>query len=70
LIDTTLAGGTKSGYSFSEAAATGTYQVVASPLTANQTGTRYFCSFADAVVRFSTASLTTTTCTESVNPLQ
>jgi prepilin-type N-terminal cleavage/methylation domain-containing protein len=70
LIDTTLAGGTKSGYSFSEAATAGTYEVVASPVTANQTGTRYFCSFADAVVRFSTASLTTSTCTAAVNPLQ
>lgn len=74
LIDTQLASGTKSGYSFSAAASGGppasAYQVVATPLTANQTGVRYFCSFADAVVRYSTASLTTTTCTYSVNPLE
>lgn len=74
LIDTTLAAGTKSGYSFQAAPSgsnpAGSYQVVAAPLTANQTGVRYFCSFADAVVRFSTASITTSTCTESISPLQ
>lgn len=74
LIDTQLGSGTKSGYSFTAVGSggppAGTYTVVATPLTANQTGVRYFCSFADAVVRFSTASLTTTTCTSSVSPLQ
>jgi prepilin-type N-terminal cleavage/methylation domain-containing protein len=74
LIDTTLAAGTKSGYSFQAAASgsspAGSYAAVAAPLTANQTGVRYFCSFADAVVRYSTASLSTSTCTESVSPLQ
>jgi type IV pilus assembly protein PilA len=73
LIDTQLAGGTKSGYSFSSVGSggppAGSYQVVATPLTPNQTGTRYFCSFADAVIRYSTASLTTSTCTYSVSPL-
>jgi type IV pilus assembly protein PilA len=74
LIDTTLGAGTKSGYSFQAAVSgsspAGSYQVVASPLTPNQTGVRYFCSFADAVVRASTTALTTTTCTTSVTPLQ
>jgi hypothetical protein len=28
-----------------------TYQVIATPLAPNRTGVRYFCSFADAVVR-------------------
>jgi type IV pilus assembly protein PilA len=74
LIDTQLAGGTKSGYSFSAVGSggppAGSYQVVATPIAPNQTGVRYFCSFADAVVRYSTASLTTSTCTYSVNPLQ
>ena len=55
LIDTQLAGGTKSGYSFSLGGASGTpnwtYQIIASPITPNQGGVRYFCSFADAVVR-------------------
>jgi prepilin-type N-terminal cleavage/methylation domain-containing protein len=74
LIDTTLASGTKSGYSFAAAPSgsnpAGSYQAVASPITPNQTGTRYFCSFADAVVRSSATALTTTTCTTSVTPLQ
>jgi type IV pilus assembly protein PilA len=71
-IDTQLASGTKSGYSFALSGTSGTpnatYTFIASPLTPNQTGVRYFCSFADAVVRFSATSLTT--CTTSVSPLQ
>jgi type IV pilus assembly protein PilA len=55
LIDTQLAGGSKSGYSFQMTGVSGTpassYQVIATPLAPNQTGVRYFCSFADAVVR-------------------
>ncbi|MGB8010688.1 MAG: prepilin-type N-terminal cleavage/methylation domain-containing protein [Terriglobales bacterium] len=72
LIDTQLASGSKSGYSFALSGASGTpnssYQLIASPLTPNQTGVRYFCSFADAVIRFSTTS--PGTCTYSVSPLQ
>jgi len=73
LIDTQLSSGNKSGYSFVLTGVTGTpastYQVLASPITANQTGVRYFCSFADAVVRVSpTTSITT--CGYSVTPLQ
>ena len=56
LIDSVLAAGIKSGYSF--AAAPGvvatpqtTYYATASPVTPNQTGIRSFCSFEDAVVR-------------------
>ncbi|HTR25131.1 MAG TPA: prepilin-type N-terminal cleavage/methylation domain-containing protein [Terriglobales bacterium] len=72
LIDTQLAAGSKSGYSFAISGATGTptttYQVIASPLQPNQSGVRYFCSFADAVVRVSpTASIST--CDYSVSPL-
>jgi prepilin-type N-terminal cleavage/methylation domain-containing protein len=72
LIDTQLASGTKSGYSFTLSGTAGTpnstYQFRADPQTANQTGVRYFCSFADAVVRSGTASLTT--CDATVSPLQ
>jgi prepilin-type N-terminal cleavage/methylation domain-containing protein len=72
LIDTQLAGGTKSGYSFNLSGVSGTpastYQFIATPLAVNQTGTRYFCSFADAVVRASAATIST--CDTSVNPLQ
>jgi hypothetical protein len=72
LIDTQLAGGSKSGYSFRMANTSGTpvsaYNVIASPLQPNQTGVRYFCSFADAVVRVNpTASIST--CDYSQSPL-
>ncbi|MGC9990530.1 MAG: hypothetical protein ABSC07_18290 [Terriglobales bacterium] len=46
----------------------GTYAAWATPITANQTGNRSFCSVADAVVRFSTAALTT--CAGTETPLQ
>ncbi|MFY9644577.1 MAG: prepilin-type N-terminal cleavage/methylation domain-containing protein [Terriglobales bacterium] len=73
LIDTQLSSGTKSGYSFQMTGVTGTpastYQAIASPLTPNQTGVRYFCSFADAVVRYN-ATTAITTCDTTQNPLQ
>ena len=72
LIDTQLSSGSKSGYNFALSAVSGTpassYSFIATPLAPNQTGTRYFCSFADAVVRFSSATIST--CTTSVSPLQ
>ena len=71
LIDTQLSSGTKSGYTFA-LAASGTpaanYQASASPLAANTTGVRSFCSVADAVVRYSTAALTS--CAGTETPLQ
>jgi type IV pilus assembly protein PilA len=56
LIDSVLAGGTKSGYTFTEAPGAAsvpqtTYYATATPVTLNQTGIRSFCSFEDAVVR-------------------
>src|ERR1700728_2870328 len=48
---------------------TPSYSVVASPVTANQTGTRFFCSFEDAVVRSSTAAITAP-CTAATTALQ
>ena len=74
LIDTALAAGTKSGYSFAMAvtAASGLnagYQASAAPLVANQTGVRYFCSFEDAVVRSGAASLAGAACVNTVSPL-
>jgi prepilin-type N-terminal cleavage/methylation domain-containing protein len=68
LIDTTLAAGTKSGYSFHAVASGGSYAAWTNPVTANQTGNRSFCSIADAVVRFSTASLSS--CAGTEGPLQ
>jgi type IV pilus assembly protein PilA len=72
LIDTQLASGTKTGYVFTVSGVTGTpaasYQVIAAPITPNQTGVRYFCSNADAVPRSSVTPITT--CDASVTPLQ
>lgn len=73
LIDTVLASGTKSGYVFqitgtSGSTPTSTYQYIATPVLPNFSGTRYFCTFGDAVVRFSTATITT--CDGSVQPQQ
>jgi type IV pilus assembly protein PilA len=72
LIDSQLASGTKSGYSFvaasSGSAPSGQYAAAASPITPNQTGNRSFCSTADAVVRYSTTALTT--CAGTETPLQ
>jgi type IV pilus assembly protein PilA len=74
LIDTQLSSGTKSGYNFTlpSSSVTGTpastYNVIATPLAPNQTGVRYFCSFADAVVR--TSGATIATCDNTVAPLQ
>jgi type IV pilus assembly protein PilA len=71
-IDQTLASGTKSGYAFQLTGTSGTpvstYQFIASPLTPNQTGVRYFCSFGDAVIRFNSTAIAA--CTTSVTPLQ
>jgi prepilin-type N-terminal cleavage/methylation domain-containing protein len=72
LIDTVLANGQRSGYNFSLSNVTGspssTYNVTAAPTTFNYSGMRYFCSFADAVIRVSTASITT--CDGTVTPQQ
>ena len=62
------------GYLFTLGNVSGTpaasYNFVASPVGVNQTGVRYFCSFADAVVRSSSASIGATSCDGTVNPLQ
>ena len=72
LIDTQIASGAKSGYSFTLSGVTGTpastYQVIASPMAPNQTGVRFFCSFADAVPRASAGAITT--CDYNVAPLE
>ncbi len=72
LIDTQLASGTKNGYAFALSGVTGTpaatYQVIASPTAPNQTGIRYFCSFADAVPRSAVTAIAT--CDTSITPLQ
>jgi prepilin-type N-terminal cleavage/methylation domain-containing protein len=72
LIDTQLASGTKSGYSFASTA-TGSpilssYVAYANPQTVNTTGVNAFCSTADAVVRKATPPLAT--CAGTETPLQ
>ena len=55
VIDSVLAGGTKSGYTFQATGAGGPpnvqYYATGVPVTLNQTGVRSFCSFEDAVLR-------------------
>jgi len=64
LIDSTLASGSKSGYSFAlnngggTNTPQGTYESDSGPLTINQTGVRYFCSTSDNVVRYGASDLT------------
>ena len=76
LIDTTLAGGSKSGYSFVEASygggtPTGAYETDSAPTTLNQTGVRYFCSNADSVVRYGATNFTGSgNCTTAGTPMQ
>jgi len=71
-IDATLALGTKGGYTFVPTVVvaggfnTG-YTITASPTTLNQTGSRYFCSFTDGVVRGSTAVIAA--CTGAILPI-
>ncbi|HEY6303875.1 MAG TPA: prepilin-type N-terminal cleavage/methylation domain-containing protein [Terriglobales bacterium] len=73
LLDSVLAGGVKSGYSFTINNTGGTtpnaaYNVIASPVAVNLTGVRYFCSFADAVIRVSESVVTT--CDSTIPPQQ
>src|SRR5208283_5485736 len=73
LIDSTLASGTKSGYTFVAAASgstpAGSYYTFANPLTSNSTGVRSFCSIQDAVVRV-TGTSAVSTCAGTETPLQ
>jgi type IV pilus assembly protein PilA len=70
LIDTALAGGLKSGYTFTLSNVSGTpnstYSFIATPVVWNYSGIRYFCTFADAVVRSSMNTIAT--CDTSVAP--
>jgi prepilin-type N-terminal cleavage/methylation domain-containing protein len=72
LIDTQLASGLRSGYTFTMANVTGTpnaaYNVLSAPVLVNGSGIRYFCSFEDGVVRFSMSPIGT--CDWSVQPVQ
>ena len=68
LIDSNLAGGTKSGYSFAPMNASSTaYQFKADPLTPGTTGQRYFCTDTSAVIKYNTA--TVTDCSSTGTPI-
>ena len=73
LIDNALSTGTKSGYTFAISNTVGSpvnqYQVKGNPVTPNQSGNRGFCSFEDAVVRYSTGTIAGA-CTGAISPLQ
>ena|SRR5512146_3003995 len=70
LIDSVLASGTKSGYSFVVSVAAGSpatlYIVNGDPVVANQTGQRHFFSDQSGVIRYDPAAAATA----SSNPLQ
>ena len=76
-IDSLLTTGTKRGYTFVTATgscAAGTpqncYSIIANPNTPNQTGVRSFCSYEDAVIRYSTSAGLTNPCPPATAPLQ
>jgi type IV pilus assembly protein PilA len=66
-IDAVLANGTKQGYSYQFTSdglsPSVAYQVSADPVQAGQSGVRSFCSFEDAVVRYSPSTPLAGTCT-------
>jgi prepilin-type N-terminal cleavage/methylation domain-containing protein len=71
-IDGTLATGVKGGYTFVPTVVVGGglntgYTITASPTTPNQTGSRWFCSFTDGVVRGATAVIAA--CNGTVLPI-
>ena len=70
LIDTTLASGTKSGYTFAAAGTSGGYAAWANPVTLNTTGVNSFCSVADAVVRNAGQSGSVGSCAGTETPIQ
>jgi len=74
LIDSQLASGVKTGYNLATASAGGppknSFTINASPVTVNQTGTRYFCAFEDSAVRVSSAAIPAGTCPGATTPLQ
>jgi len=69
LIDTALGGGLRSEYTFTLTNVNSTnssYNFIAAPVLQNYSGIRYFCSFEDAVVRYSMTAITT--CDGTVSP--
>jgi len=72
LIDSSLAGGTKSGYSFTVACVGSgvpsvNYQSTAAPVSPGVTGQRYFCTDASGVIKYDATS--TANCLANGNPI-
>jgi len=70
LLDSTLASGSKSGYSFQVTPGgtnNATYESAAAPLVTGSTGQRYFCSDASGVIQFNLTQATGTTCAVAAN---
>lgn len=76
LIDSVLAGGVKSGYTFAAVGAGGPpavqYYASAVPAAVNQTGIRSFCSFEDGVIRVQPtgAGIPSEAACQALSPLQ
>ena len=66
LIDSQLATGTKSGYTFVATGTSGSYITYGNPVAPNGTGVRSFCSVQDTVVRVSLTPLAS--CDGSMTP--
>ena len=71
LIDSTLGGGTKSGYTFTIGNCSGTpafnYNTTAAPVSPGTTGQRYFCSDSSGVIKYDPGS--TSNCTSNGVPI-
>ena len=72
LIDSSLAGGVKSGYSFALSGCGSTlpiptYESTGAPVSPGTTGQRYFCSDASAVIKFDPGS--TANCLNNGTPI-
>jgi type IV pilus assembly protein PilA len=63
IIDDMLAAGQRGGYNFVLTNVSGTpptsYNIIATPIASNYSGNRNFCSFEDAILRYSFATITT-----------
>jgi prepilin-type N-terminal cleavage/methylation domain-containing protein len=63
IIDDMLAVGQRGGYNFALTNVSGTpptsYNIMAAPIAVNYSGNRNFCSFEDAILRYSFATITT-----------
>jgi prepilin-type N-terminal cleavage/methylation domain-containing protein len=72
IIDDMLAVGQRGGYNFALTNVSGTpptsYNIVATPIAVNYSGNRNFCSFEDAILRYSFATITT--CDATLAPQQ